>query len=224
MKKILFLAISLLVAGSVSAQHYYQPRHRHINNNNNYDSNNSDFYQPSIGFTAGLNIANTIGSYNSGYSTSTRAGLNAGIIFNLPIFYPLSFAPEVLYSQKGYSASTQDGNFNQRTDYIDIPLLAKFRAGPMFNIFVGPQLSYLISTTNTYENGFKSVSEQYYNNNNGNKSYVGGVIGVSFDINRYVDLRARYTIDLDQTDYRGDTYIPNYRNQVWQFGVGFKFN
>jgi hypothetical protein len=218
MKKILFLAIGLLVAGSVSAQRrfYHSPRNTR---NNDY----SDFYQPTIGFEIGANISNSVSSYNSNYTTGSLVGLNAGITFNLPIFYPLSFAPEVLYSEKGYTAATQDGNYTQRTNFIDVPLLAKFKLGPVFNFYIGPQLSYLISTTNTYDNGFTLTSEQYYDNNNGHKSFLDGVVGVSFDFNRSVDLHARYTIDLQQTDYNGSTYVPNYRNQVWQIGLGFKF-
>jgi hypothetical protein len=218
MKKILFLAIGLLVAASVSAQRrFYHPQRN--TNNNNY----SDFYQPAIGFEIGANISNSVSSSGSNYSTGSLAGLNAGITFNLPIIYPLSFAPEVLYSEKGYTATTQDGNYTQRTNFIDVPLLAKFKLGPVFNFYIGPQLSYLISTTNTYDNGFTVTSEQYYDNNNGHKSFLDGVVGVSFDFNRSVDLHARYTIDLQQTDYYGTTYVPNYRNQVWQIGLGFKF-
>jgi hypothetical protein len=93
----------------------------------------------------------------------------------------------------------------------------------MFNFYIGPQLSYLLSTTNTYNNGFITTSEHYYEDNNGHKSFLDGVIGVSFDLNRSVDLHARYTIDLQQTDSNGYTYVPDYRNQVWQFGLGFKF-
>lgn len=217
MKKILFIAIALFAAGSVSAQRYYHsPR-------NNRSSDNGDFYQPSIGLEIGANVSNTISSNNSNYSTGSLVGLNAGITFDLPLIYPLSFAPEVLYSQKGYTAATSNGTFTQRTHFIDIPLLAKFKVGPVFNFYIGPQLSYLVSTTNTYDNGFTTSSEQYYENNNGHKSYLDGVLGVSFDITRYVDLHARYTLDLDKTDRRGNTYVPDYQNQVWQFGVGFKF-
>ncbi|HTH81496.1 MAG TPA: porin family protein [Mucilaginibacter sp.] len=219
MKKILFLAIILLVAGSVSAQRRYYHSPRNVNSSDDY----TDFYQPKIGFEFGTNISNLISSSGSNYSTGSLVGFNAGITFDLPLIYPLSFAPEVLYSQKGYTAETSDGNFTQRTHYIDIPLLAKFRMGPAFNFYIGPQLSYLMSTTNTYDNGFTVTSEHYYENNYGHKSYLDGVVGVSFDINRNVDLHARYTLDLTQTNSYGDTYVPDYRNQVWQIGLGFKF-
>ncbi|MCC8425664.1 porin family protein [Mucilaginibacter sp. UR6-11] len=221
MKKILFFAICLLVAGSVSAQrrYYHSPR-----GDGGSRSSGDDFYSPKIGLEIGANVSNQISTSSSNYSTGSLGGLNAGLTFDLPIIYPLSFAPEVLYSQKGYEATTANGIFTQRTHFIDVPLLAKFKVGPAFNFYIGPQLSYLLSTTNTYDDGFLVSSEHYYEDNNGHKSFLDGVLGVSFDLNRSVDLHARYTLDLQQTDSQGSTYVPNYRNQVWQFGIGFKLN
>ena len=128
MKHILFLAICLLVAGSVSAQtYYYGPRH--IQRRPVQRRANDDFYQPRIGIEGGLSIANTVSSYNSNYSTNSILGFNAGIVAEIPLIYPLSFEPEVLFSQKGYEASTTDGTLTQRNNYIDVPLLAKFPPG-----------------------------------------------------------------------------------------------
>ncbi|MES2808495.1 MAG: porin family protein [Bacteroidota bacterium] len=220
MKKLFFLTICLLiVAGSVSAQRRYGRAPRN-NSNRTY----SDFYGPKIGLKIGANVANQTNSGFDNYNTGSILGLNTGLTLDLPIIYPFSFAPEVLYSQKGYEATTRNGIYTQRTHFIDVPLLAKFKVGPTFNVLIGPQLSYLMSTTNTYDNGFLTSSEQYYEDNGGHKSYLGGVVGVSFDLNRSVDLHARYTVDLQKTDSRGNVYVPNYRNQVWQFGIGFKLN
>lgn len=218
MKKLFFLAIALLiVAGPVSAQrrYYRQPQKPRTN---------TDFYGPKIGLKIGGSISNQTSSNYQDYRTGSIVGINTGLTLDLPIIYPLSFAPEVLYSQKGYEATTINGVYTQRTHFIDVPLLAKLRVSPAFNVVVGPQLSYLLSTTNTFDNGFVTATEKYYEDNGGHKSYLGGVIGVSFDINRSVDIHGRYTIDLQKTDSRGNVYVPNYRNQVWQIGLGFKLN
>ncbi|HEY2581399.1 MAG TPA: outer membrane beta-barrel protein [Mucilaginibacter sp.] len=220
MKKILFLAICLLAAGAVSAQGYYygsHPRKRHSAPPRLVD----DFYRVRVGVTGGVNISNTISAYNSGFSTGAIIGFNAGLTMELPIVYPLSFAPEALYSEKGYAAVTPDGNFTQHANYIDVPLLLKFHLSPTFNFLFGPQISFPVSTTNTYDNGFEVTSEQYYNNYS-QKNIVDGVVGVSFDVTPNVELRARYTIDLQQ-NYQNNLYGGDYRNQVWQIGLGFKF-
>lgn len=220
MNKTLFFSICLLfAAGSVSAQGHYWG-HRRVRRpppRSQFD----DFYKPRVGITGGLNIANTINAYDSGYSTGAIAGFNAGLFLDLPLIYPLSFEPEVLYSQKGFTAVTTDGNFTQRSNYIDVPLLAKFKLSPTFNFLIGPQVSFPVSTTNTYDNGFNITSEQYYNTY-GEGTVLDGVIGISFDLSRDVELRARYTIDLQQNQQNA-SYGGDYRNQVWQIGLGFKF-
>jgi len=219
MKKILFFAICLLVAGSVCAQGYYGPRRvRRPPPRSQFD----DFYKVRVGITGGLNVANTINAYNSNYSTGAIAGFNAGLYLNLPIAYPLSFQPEILYSEKGYAAVTADGNFTQHANYVDIPLLLKFKLSPTFNFLIGPQVAIPVSTTNTYDNGFAVTAEQYYNTY-GEKTVLDGVVGVSFDLSRDVELRARYTIDLQQNQQNA-SYGGDFRNQVWQIGLGFKLD
>ena len=230
MKKLLFLAIGLLtIAGSVSAQGYYGPRrnprrvirrappqqqirHRQVD----------DFYKPKVGIAGGFNFSNTVDAYNADFSTSSTVGAHVGLTFEVPVAYPLSFAPEILFSQKGYKAETAYGTYRQRTNYIDIPLLAKFRVVPGFNIVAGPQLTFLTSTRNTYDDGFSTIYRDNYSNLR-DKSYLSGVLGVGVDINRNVELRARYAIDFSEN--RGDfnSSIPDYRNQVFQLGIGFKF-
>ncbi|HWZ04678.1 MAG TPA: porin family protein [Mucilaginibacter sp.] len=219
MKKLLFFAVCLLFAGSVCAQgYYYGPRRvRRPPPRSQYD----DFYKIRAGITGGLNVANTVDAYNSNFSTGAIAGFNAGFFLDLPLVYPLSFEPEILYSQKGYAAVTSYGNFTQRANYVDIPLLLKFKLSPTFNFLVGPQVAIPVSTTNTYDNGFDVTAQQYYNTY-GQKTILDGVVGVSFDLSRDVELRARYTIDLQQNDQNA-SYGGDYRNQVWQIGLGFKF-
>jgi len=216
MKKLLFMAICLFAAGSVSAQqYYYGPRHPH---HQQQKRSSDDFYKVKVGITGGLNLANTVDAYNSYYSTGTIAGFNAGLYFDVPLAYPVSFEPEVLYSQKGFSGQLSDGgNFTSRSGYIDVPLLAKFHVVPGFNFLIGPQVSFLTNTTNTYND--VDATTQDHINYNGSNTFLDGVVGVSFDINPVVELRARYTIDLTSND---SYYYGDYRNQVFQIGIGFR--
>jgi hypothetical protein len=229
MKKILFLAIGLFIAGSVSAQRVYDgPRrsHRRVVRRAAPDQQRQrmydDFYRPKVGIAGGLNISNTVDAYNADFSTTSMSGAHVGLTFEVPLIYPLSFAPEVLFSQKGYKAETGDGTFRQKTNYIDIPLLAKFRVTRGFNIVAGPQLTFLTSTRNTFDNGFNTVYIDHYNNR-GDRSYVAGVLGVGFDINPNVELRGRYAIDLGHNNGDLNSNLPDFRNQVFQIGIGFKF-
>jgi hypothetical protein len=66
------------------------------------------------------------------------------------------------------------------------------------------------------------VNQNYANPYNGANTFLDGVVGVSFDLNPSVELRARYTLDFNQTRY-GESYTPEYRNQVFQIGLGINF-
>jgi hypothetical protein len=211
-RKLWLAAIVLLIAGTADAQRRGYRKQRA----------SDDFYQPRVGLTGGLNIANTVSSRNSDFSTDTKLGANFGLFFDVPIIYPLSFQPEILYSQKGYRAETVYGDFAQRANFIDVPILAKLKLAPSFNVLVGPQVSFLLNTRNTYYDDFNVIEQNRYNYN-GDKTFVGGVIGVQLDLNRNVDLRGRYTIDFQENNPNGSSGVPDYRNQVWQVGLGFKF-
>ncbi|HEY4325646.1 MAG TPA: porin family protein [Mucilaginibacter sp.] len=221
MKKFIFLAIYLLAAGAVSAQGYEFGSRGGVTRRTAPAEIMDDYYRVRIGFIGGVSMSNTMNSYSPGYSSGAIIGFNAGLMLELPIIYPLSFAPEALYSEKGYAAVTHDGNFTQHANFIDVPLLAKFHLSPTFNLLLGPQIAFPMSTINTYDNGFQVTSEQYYSTYQ-QKAIFNGVIGLSFDVTSNIELRARYALDL-QPSYQNSAYGGDYRNQVAQFGLGFKF-
>lgn len=222
MKKFIFFAICLFAAGAASAQNYYGPNRpprryvRHERPHRPYNDN-----QIKVGFTAGLNLANSLDAYDSRFSSSTIAAFNVGLTLDVPVTNYFSFAPEVLFSQKGFSADLEDTHFTERTNYIDVPLLAKFKIVPGFNFLIGPQLTFLTSQRDTYRN-FDTNVETRFDGHQGDQSYVAGVVGVSFDINRNVEIRGRYNIDLSRNS-SNEADLPDFRNQVWQIGLGFKF-
>jgi len=220
MKKFIFFAICLFAAGAASAQTYYGPHRprRYVRHEQRRPYNDN---QIKVGFTAGLNVANSLDAYDSRFSSNSIAAFNVGLTLDVPVTNQFSFAPEILFSQKGYSADLENAHFTERTNYIDIPLLAKFRIVRGFNFLIGPQLTFLTSQRDTYRD-FGTNVETRYDGHEGDQSYVAGVVGVSFDINRNVEIRGRYNIDLSRNS-SNEADLPDFRNQVWQIGLGFKF-
>lgn len=204
MKKIFVLAAGLFVAGIVNAQ------------------NNDQIIN--VGVKAGANFSNIIKSGDSDFETDYKTGFNVGLTLEIPLNERLSFAPEVVYSQKGYKAHTAFGDFTQTTDFIEAPILAKINVVDRFNIVVGPQVSFLLSTKNKFESGFGAVEEKYKEDSDKfRKSLVGGVIGASFDLSSNIDLHGRYALDFQKNNEDGTSETPQFRNQVFQVGLGFKF-
>lgn len=204
MKKIFILAIGLFIATAANAQDGIK-----------------------FGIKAGLNVSDIIkGNGNNNFNTDTKAGFNAGVTVEIPLIAGLQFTPEVLYSQKGYQLTYSDNTkFKQTTNFIDVPILFAFRLGSSFNIVAGPQVSFLMSTKNKFENGFGSVTETQVEDDSDRfkKSLFGGVVGFRYDVNSRFDIHARYALDFQKNNENGSSYTPEYRNQVYSVGVGIKF-
>ncbi|RQO67792.1 PorT family protein [Pedobacter sp. KBW06] len=204
MKKIIILAIGLFVAGAANAQSPIR-----------------------LGVKAGLNIPNIIkGDGNNNYSTKVNPGFNAGVTLDINLIKGLAFTPELLYSTKGYKAQTSFGEYTQTTHFIDIPILATINLGGSgLNLVAGPQVSFLTSTKNKFDNRFGTVIENQFNEDSDKfkKSLVGGVIGFRYDINDKFDIHGRYALDFQKNNEDGTKQTPEYKNQVFSVGVGVKF-
>ena len=211
MKQALYLIIGLFITVNASAQQFFGARW-------DYDES----YRPRFGFTMGAAFSNAIPSSKSNYDTGAMAGFSLGLTYNHPVSDRLSIGTEALYSQKGYAATTQAGRFSQRSQFMDIPVYVKLNTGRKFNVFAGPQVSYLLSSNNRYNEGFDESVRGFYQYN-GVKTFFAGVIGAGIDLNSHVNLNARYAIDLKGTNANGNTYVPEYKHQALQVAFGFKF-
>jgi len=204
MKKIIILAIGLFVAGAANAQSPIR-----------------------LGVKAGLNLPNIIkGDGNNNYSTKVNPGFNAGVTLDINLIKGLAFTPELVYSTKGYKAETSLGEYTQTTHFIDIPILASINLGGSgLNLVVGPQVSFLTSTKNKFDNRFDTVIENEFKEDSDKfkKSLVGGVIGFRYDINDKFDIHGRYALDFQKNNEDGTKQTPEYKNQVFSVGVGVKF-
>lgn len=202
MKKIIILALGLCGATAANAQ------------------------DVRLGVKAGLNLPNIIkDDGNNNFSTKVNPGFNAGLTVDIPLVSGLAFTPEVLFASKGYKATTALGEFTQTTYFVDVPILASIKvAGSGLNIVVGPQVSFLTSTKNKFENGFGTVESEYNEDSDQfKKSLLGGVIGLRYDINDKFDIHGRYALDFQKNNEDGTRRTPEYKNQVFSVGVGVKF-
>ena len=181
MKKLLIIAIGVFAAGAVQAQ------------------------DVSFGVKAGGNLSNIIKTNDENYKTEFKPGFHAGLTMEIGLGNTFAFAPELMFSQKGYKTNAFGGTFAQTTNWIDIPILAKIKAGPGFNVFLGPQVSFLTRTKNKYEGVLGTAQNEIEENSDTfKKSIASGVIGAGFDITPKIGLSARYAIDFQKTDENGN--------------------
>lgn len=203
MKRILILSYVLISAIAVNAQ--------------------------SLGARVGVNFSNIIKTGDDDFETDFKPGLHAGITLDIPLVDRLSFAPEIMYSQKGYKTSGTsllggENEYSVTTNFFEVPILLKINAASGFNIHLGPQVSFLTSTTESFKTGSdeyrRKIEEE---NENLKKNILGGVIGAGFNLGTKASLVARYALDFQKNNEDGSSETPQYKNQVIQLGLGIKF-
>ncbi|MGF1922587.1 MAG: porin family protein [Bacteroidia bacterium] len=207
MKKIFILAVALLgSAGIANAQSTDKPI--------------------KFGVKAGANLSNIIkDDGNNNFKTDYLVGYHAGITLDIKLLDNLAFTPEAVYSTKGYKSTSSIGEFTQTTHFIDIPILASIKLGGGLNLVAGPQVSFLMSTTNKFETGFGTAEQQIIEDDADRfkKSLAGGVIGFRYDFSNKLGINGRYALDFQKNNENGTSQTPEFKNQVFQLGLGVKF-
>lgn len=223
MKKTAFLAAALLATAAVSSAQAQDIR---------------------FGLRAGANYANLSGNIKNEDTYNNKVGFLGGVMLNVPLLADglLSVQPEVLYSQKGFEnkpteftsvlgKQKREGNVNY--NYIDVPLLLKFKALG-FVAEAGPQYSYLLSsnnetkTTTTPTIGSPTVSETKDKNDVSglNRNELGYVAGVGYEATNGLILSLRYTgafsdfVKSDNNTYF-DGDLKNARHSAFQLSLGY---
>jgi hypothetical protein len=202
MKKITILCVALMISGLAKAQ-------------------------VGFGIKGGVNFANIIKSNDDNFKTDYNTGFNAGLFVDLPLIGGLSLGPELMYSQKGYKTSGNSllgGAYEYRltSNFIEVPVLLKLKAAG-FSIHVGPQVSFLTSTSTVYDSGSDQYKKKVDENvDNLKKNLIGGVIGLGINAGPKAVVMARYAIDLQKNNENGTSEVPEYRNQVYQLSLGIK--
>lgn len=207
MKKIFILVLGLFVTGLTA----------------NAQSTNSPIR---LGVKGGANFSNIIkDDGNNNFKTDYLVGFNAGVTLDIKLLDNLAFTPELLYSTKGYKSESTFGTFTQTTHFIDVPILASIKLAQGLNLVAGPQVSFLLSTNNKFESGFGTAQQKVVEDESDRfkKSLVGGVIGARFDLSDQLGIFGRYSLDFQKNNENGSSTTPEFKNQVFQVGLGLKF-
>lgn len=179
-----------------------------------------------FGIKGGATFSNIIkDDGDNDFKTDYLTGYNAGLTLDIKLLPNLAFTPELLYSTKGYKLESSLGKFTQTTHFVEIPILASIKLAQSINLVVGPQVSFLMSTDNKFENGFGSTAQKIVEDESDRfkKSLLGGVIGARFDVNSKVGIFGRYALDFQKNNENGSTTTPEFKNQAFQVGLGLKF-
>ena len=207
MKKIMFALLVSVMGGSSM-----------------YAQSSSD--QLHIGVKAGANYSNMYDSQNKEYSADGKIGFAAGAFVSIPIGTYFGIQPEVLFSQKGFKATSSvlgnDVSLTRTTNYIDVPIFLAVKPSEMVTILVGPQYSFLMKQKDVFSSPITNTTTvNDFNNDNLRKNTLCLVTGLDINLNSIV-VGARVGWDLFDNNGDGTSTTPRYKNVWAQATVGFR--
>ena len=211
MKKNFFAILALiLMANTMNAQ----------------DAASSSSDQIHIGLKVGGNYSNIYDSQGEKYNADGKIGFATGAFVSIPIGTYLGIQPEVLFSQKGFTATSSvlgaDVKLTRTTNYIDIPVFLAIKPSEMITILVGPQYSYLMKQNDKFTNPITNIETNTdFNTDNIRKNTFCLVGGVDINLSNIV-LGARVGMDMYNNNGDGTSTTPRYKNVWAQATVGFR--
>jgi len=196
--------------------------------------------QTGFGIRGGGNFSNLSGDLQNESRYENKVGFHAGVFLNFPVVGEFfSIQPELIYSQKGFENSEEEFSFlgqnYKRTgkvnyNYLDLPVLAKIKAGPIY-FEGGPQASYLLNVNNEtkeYMNGNLQSSTTTERDKEGLKEFeLGYAAGVGFATNSGISLGLRYNGSFnDFVDENSEEYfdgdLGSAKHSVIMLTLGFR--
>jgi hypothetical protein len=192
-----------------------------------HDNENDSRDKLHLGIKIGANYSNVYDTKGDEFKADGKLGFAAGAFVGIPIGRYFGIQPELLFSQKGFRASTvilgNNLTFTRTTNFIDIPLLFSFKPIQLVTVLIGPQYSYLIKQKDVFSSSNSSVEQQQvFENENIRKNIFGFTGGVDVNI-KYIVLSVRLGWDFVNNNGDGTSTSPRYKNAWSQFTLGFRF-
>ena len=146
MKKTMLLLFALVATLSASAQYYpdgrpIPPRHRHGNNRGYHRGSSFDqFSDTYFGFRLGMAVATVHSDAANLDGSDSRTGLDVGVVAGTRITNaaPLFFESGLSYTEKGGKGKYEGDKFTYRLQYLELPLLIKYKSPVARDIPIEP--------------------------------------------------------------------------------------
>ena len=171
------------------------------------------FSQTYFGVKVGANYTSFRGDMQD---VDYKTGFHVGGVAEIVINDSFSFQPELLYSVQGFQ-SKEDASLKSNYNYLQVPLMLKYFVKDLVTLDAGPQIGYLISTTQT--NGYEEII--YEQKESSNSLDYGFNLGATYEMDSGIFLQLRYNFGLANTFKKG--LNTKAYNSVLQLSMGYKF-
>ena len=181
-----------------------------------------------LGVRAGLNMSTLNGDMPAGVDTKSLTGFHVGLFTEIPVAPRFSIQPEVIYSEQGTTLESSISGINAeadiKTQYVNVPILAKVYVAEGFNIQAGPQIGFLTGAE-LQASGIDDIDIK----DDMKGTDFGLLLGAGYKLPMGLTIDARYNLGLSNTlDDNSEAFEDlgtdqNWRNGVFQVGLGYQF-
>lgn len=175
--------------------------------------------QITYGVKAGVNLADVSFSGGTDVPSSRRVGPFAGAFATVPLWERISVQPEAIYTVKGTSLEVADLESDYIVDYLEVPVLARYRVTQRVHVFAGPSMAFRLRARNRFE--FDGSTEEIDVAGDVERFDLAAVGGVGVEFGRWL-LDGRMTYGLSDTDADTSDEV-TIRNRAFSIAMGFRF-
>lgn len=169
-----------------------------------------------LGVRGGGNFYTFGGGDISDDNYTNRTGFHLGLYATIFVAESFAIEPGAYYSMKG---TRNDDFVNSRAllDYIDVPVLARLYLTEGLNLFAGPQLSFLASSSFEGDLFGSTVS---FDTNNVRETDYGVVVGLGYNLPKGLNVQGSYSYGMAPVfkNSNSDVY-----NRGFNLSVGLTF-
>ncbi|SFJ37324.1 porin family protein [Myroides guanonis] len=173
-----------------------------------------------LGAKAGVNFANLSNS-----DGDMKTGFHVGVLAEIFINEKFSVQPELLYSTQGTKIKNEIGETKWNTDYINVPIMAKYYVIDGLSVQAGPQVGFLVKSEAKAEDSMAGVEISATGDMKDVTQSVdfGLNFGAGYELPMGVFFDARYNLGLSKVNKESQSGTKDYKNGVIQVSVGYKF-
>lgn len=173
--------------------------------------------QVSFGIKAGVNNSTFGGDAADFPGKKSNTGFNFGVLAGIPLSSHFVFQPEVMYSgnQGMEYRPTSTSETNYTLNYVNIPLMLKYKAtggfygeaGPYFGFLTSGKVKQKTSTTSTEDD-----IKKFYDGTD-----IGVAMGIGYIMKSGLGFGARYNLGIKNI-YK-NTALAEFKNRYWQLNL-----
>jgi hypothetical protein len=176
----------------------------------------------SFGVKAGVDFANWGGKDVKDSNLDINPGFHIGGFVESPLTRSLELESGLYLATKGFRGEEIfegiDLDVRSTSYYLDLPVLVKYSFPAGFNLFAGPQFSYLLNNKWTWE--FDGEKESEWDKEGANNFDLGLVAGTGYKFQNGLRINANYDLGLSKLGKDDSSKV---YNRVVKVSVGYIF-